>query len=110
MNLDPLRNRWQRIPKKRRRWLVWIAGTFVVYVLFGFFAAPAIIKSQLVKRLPDITKRQAAVRQVKFNPLALSLTIRGLALTEPDGQRFAGWEEFYRATENRAPRAAKASR
>ena len=42
-----------------------------------------------------MTKRQAAVRQVKFNPLALSLTIRGLALTEPDGQVFASWEELY---------------
>ena len=48
-----------------------------------------------VKRLPAITKRQAAVRQVKFNPLVLSLTIRGLSLTEPDGQVFASWEELY---------------
>ena len=32
---------------------------------------------------------------MKFNPLVLSLTIRGLSLTEPDGQVFASWEELY---------------
>jgi len=31
----------------------------------------------MVKHLPSITKRQAAVRQVKVNPWALSLTVRG---------------------------------
>lgn len=30
-----------------------------------------------------------------MNPWTLSLTIRDLRLTEPDGARFASWEEFY---------------
>ncbi len=72
-----------------------MGAAFLLYVLVGFFVLPPIIKSQLVKRLPAITKRQAAVRQVKFNPLVLSLTIRGLSLTEPDGKVFASWEELY---------------
>ena len=83
---------------KQSRWykrLLWAGAVFLVYVLVGFFVLPPIIKAQLVKRLPAITKRQAAVRQVKFNPLVLSLTIRGLSLTEPDGQVFASWEELY---------------
>src|SRR5436190_1029081 len=74
---------------RRSRWakrFVWAVGIFIV---------PLIIKSQLLKRLPIITKREAAVREVKVNPLALSLTIRGLALTEPDKEVFASWEEFY---------------
>jgi uncharacterized protein involved in outer membrane biogenesis len=83
---------------KQSRWhhrLLWAGAAFLVYVLVGFFVLPPIIKSQLLKRLPAITKRQVAVRQVKFNPLVLSLTIRGLSLTEPDGQVFASWEELY---------------
>lgn len=83
---------------KHSRWckgLVWAAAAFLVYVLAGFFALPPIIKWQLLKRLPALTKRQAAVRQVKFNPLELSLTIRGLALTEPNGRPFVSWEELY---------------
>jgi hypothetical protein len=81
-------------PRWRRR-LLWAGAAFLVYILVGFFVLPPIIQSQLLKRLPAITKRQAAIRQVKFNPLALSLTIRGLSLTEPDGQVFASWEELY---------------
>ena len=95
MKSAPLKVCWQKLPSKWRRWLVWVTGAFLFYVIFGFLVAPPIIKSQLVKRLPGITKRQATVRQVQVNPLALSLTIRGLALTESDGKRFAGWEEFH---------------
>jgi hypothetical protein len=84
-----------RKPSRWRRRLFWAGAVYLVYLLAGFFVLPPVIKSQLLKRLPAITKRQAAIRQVKFNPLALSLTIRGLSLTEPDGQVFASWEELY---------------
>src|SRR5215471_9065033 len=83
---------------KASRWykrMVWGLAGFIIYVLFGFFAVPPLIKWQMLKQLPSATKRQAAIRQVKFNPLALSLTIRGLELTEPDGRPFASWEELY---------------
>jgi hypothetical protein len=63
----------------------------------GFLLVPCVLKSQLEKSAArgGLTQRNATVRQVKFNPWALSLTIRGLELTEPDGRRFAGLEEFY---------------
>jgi hypothetical protein len=61
----------------------------------GFFVLPPIIKSQLLKQLPKITKRSAVVRQVKVNPWTLSLTVRGLALTEPDDRPFMSWDELY---------------
>ena len=83
---------------KGSRWYrrsLWAATVFLVYTLVGFFIVPPVIKWQMLKRLPAITKRQAAVRQVKFNPLALSLTVRGLALTEPDGRAFVSWDELY---------------
>jgi hypothetical protein len=83
---------------KRSRWqtvLIWGVAVFLVYVLLGFFVLPPIIKWQLLKKLPGITKRQVEVGQVKFNPLVLSLTVRGLALNEPDGHPFASWDELY---------------
>jgi hypothetical protein len=83
---------------RRSRWykrLVWAAAAFLVYTLLGFFAVPPLIKWRMLKRLPGITKRHVAIRQVRFNPLTLSLTLRGLSLTEPDGGRFAGWKELY---------------
>ncbi len=79
----------------RRRGLLWLAAALALYTLAGFFLLPPILRSQMVKRLPEIVKRQASVRQVKVNPWALSLTVRGLALTEADGRPFASWEELY---------------
>jgi Domain of Unknown Function (DUF748) len=83
---------------KKSRWfkpLIWTASLYLAYVLIGFFVVPPVLKSQLLKRLPVLTKRRAEVRQVRFNPLVLSLTVRGLSLNEPDGKVFASWEEFY---------------
>ena len=83
------------LPPRGRKWLLRLSLAFVAYSLIGFFLLPPIIKWQMVKRLPAITKRQAAVQQVKVNPWTLSLTVRGLALTEPDGRPFASWDELY---------------
>lgn len=83
---------------KRWRWYkhtLWAVALFFAYLVFGFFLLPPLIKWQMVKRLPELTRRQTSIRQVRCNPLALSLTIRGLALTEADGRPFASWEEFY---------------
>src|SRR5436190_11202306 len=81
--------------RRRARRFRWIALALLVYTIIGFFVVPALIKSQLLKRLPGITHRQASVAQVKMNPYVLSLTIRGLSLTETNGERFAGFDEFY---------------
>src|SRR5690242_10911647 len=80
-------------PRARRRRRIIFA--LLIYTIVGFFVAPAIIKWQLVKRLPGLTHRQAAVQKVKLNPYALSLTIRDLSLTETNGESFAGFDEFY---------------
>ena len=77
------------------KYLLWTGVGLTLYTLVGFFLAPPILKWQLSKRLPDITRRQVTVRQVMVNPWALSLAVRGLELTEPDGRPFASWEELY---------------
>lgn len=85
----------ERFPLRWRKWGLRLTVAFLLYTLLGFLLVPALVKWQLVKQLPAATKRQAAVRQVKFNPWTLSLTIRGLALNEADGHPFASWEELY---------------
>ena len=82
-------------PKKRFKWRRNIAIALVLYTIIGFFVVPAIIRSQMLKRLPDLTHRQASVEQVKFNPYAMSLTIRGFALKETNGEVFSSFDEFY---------------
>jgi hypothetical protein len=95
MSLSSLLSSLKSPATRRARRCRWIAIALLVYTITGFFVVPAIIKSQLLKRLPGLTHRQAAVQQVKVNPYALSLTIRGLSLTETNGEPFAGFDEFY---------------
>lgn len=78
--------------KRRRRWML---AAVVVYALVGFLILPAIVKWQLRKQLPGLTLRVAKVEQVRMNPFVLSLTIRGLSLTETNGTPFAAFDEFY---------------
>lgn len=80
---------------KPYKWTKRIIVVLVIYALVGFFAVPAVIKSQMLKRLPALTKRRVAIQQVRCNPFVLSLTIRGFSLKEPNGDVFASFDEFY---------------
>ncbi len=61
----------------------------------SFFILPAIIKSQMLKRLPALTHRHVAVGEVRLNPYALSFTLRGFSLTETNGDEFVSLDELY---------------
>jgi hypothetical protein len=80
---------------KRTKWLITLGVVMFLYTIIGFFVVPAIVKSQMLKRLPALTKRQAAIERVKFNPYALSLTIDGFSLKETNGDVFSSFAEFY---------------
>lgn len=83
---------------KKTKWfrrLVWSAVVLVIYTIVGFLVLPAVIKSQLIKRLPEFTKRQVAIQEVKLNPFSLSYTMRGFSLTETNGETFASLGELY---------------
>ena len=79
----------------RAKWTLGIGIALIVYTLAGFFLLPAIIKSQMLKRLPALTKRAVTVQQVKLNPFTLALTIRGFTLKETTGDVFYSFDELY---------------
>ncbi len=58
---------------------------FAVFTLFGFFALPPIIKSVLTKQLSQNLHRPVTIEQIKFNPYALSISVRGLTVKEKEG-------------------------
>jgi hypothetical protein len=87
------------MPKRRisakKKWVIGVGIVVLLYTVLGFFVLPAIIKSQMLKRLPALTHRNVAVQQVKLNPYALSFTLRGFSLTETNGEEFASLGELY---------------
>lgn len=78
-----------------RRWIVGAAGAVLLYLLAGFFLVPPLVKWQLREQLSSLTRRPVAVRQVRCNPLTLSLTVRDLAVAETNGQPFASLAQFH---------------
>ena len=82
-------------PPSRPRWAKRCLIGLVIYTVVGFFVLPAVVKWQLRKQLPAFTHRVAEVKQVRMNPYALSLTIRGLSLTETNGMPFVAFDELY---------------
>ena len=79
----------------RSRWF-WIPATVIaLYGLVGFFVAPRVIRAQLLKQLPPLLHRSVEVREVLFNPFAVSLTVRGFRVAGHDGSTLVGFEELY---------------
>jgi hypothetical protein len=77
------------------KWLFWLGGLLVLYTVVGFLVVPAVVKAQLLKRLPPLLGRPVALESVRVNPYALSLTLRKLAVNQKNGAPFAGFDEFY---------------
>ena len=85
----------------RKTLLIWAAAILVLFTLVGFFVVPPIVKSVLTTQLTAALHREVAIREVRFNPFALSATVRGLTVKEPKGpETFASFEELYREPRN----------
>src|SRR5512140_1123308 len=81
--------------KRVPRWFVVVVSLVALYALLGFLVVPWVVKSQLEKRLPPLLHREVAIREVRFNPFDVSLTVRGLQVREKDGSTLLGFEELY---------------
>jgi len=80
--------RWKKI-------LLWCVGILVVLVLFGFFGAPPILKSVLVKKLSAALNRDVFIEKISINPLTLGLKVRGIVVSEKGSkERFFSLDRF----------------
>ena len=78
-----------------RKKTFWAAVILLLYTIVGFFVLPPIIKRQIVANAATRLGREVALEKVRVNPYALSLTLRGFTLKDPDGAAFVEFDEFY---------------
>jgi outer membrane protein OmpA-like peptidoglycan-associated protein len=74
-------------PRHRQRLLLAakiLVGVIAAYALFGFFAAPLIVKTSVARTLGEQIGRKIEFGEVRINPFALTATLRNIALYEPD--------------------------
>ena len=80
--------RWKKI-------LLWCIGILIVLILFGFFGAPPILKSILVKELSAALNRDVSIRKISINPLILQLKVEGINVSEKGSkERFFSLDQF----------------
>lgn len=87
------RGRFDTPPNRRRG--KWLVGGLLAFVLFGFFAAPPLLKSLLLDKLGEALHREVSIERLDVNPLALSATVAGLAVRTAEGREVAGFDELY---------------
>lgn len=67
----------------------------VIYGLVGFFAVPLIVKKVIVKTAFERTGREVTLDEVRCNPFALSLTLRGFSFPDRPGSTMLSFDEFH---------------
>ena len=55
-----------------KRIAIWLVGIFLLFGLLGYFAAPPLIKSILLKQLSQELKREVSIEKIDISPYALS--------------------------------------
>jgi uncharacterized protein involved in outer membrane biogenesis len=85
---------------KRRRWPGRLAfacvGAFASFVFLGFLVVPPVARSVAEKQLAQLLGRRVSIARVRFNPLALSVTVEGFQIFEPDARTpFVGFSRLY---------------
>ena len=73
--VSPLHRPWVRR-------LLYVAGALALFTLIAWLAVPPIVRAQLESRLTAALGRPTTVEAVSFNPFALRLTVRKLAIAD----------------------------
>ncbi len=76
-------------------WRTAVVVAAVVYGLVGFFVVPRIAKKLIVETARERTGREVTVEEVRCNPFALSLTIRGFSMPDRPGSTLLAFDELY---------------
>ena len=61
----------------------------------GFFLIPCLIKAYAIPAIAEKLKRSVLVKEVEFNPFALSIRVSGLEIRESDQSALIGFDEFF---------------
>jgi len=75
---------------------LWIAGLIVLFAIVGFFVVPPVAKHYLVNGLSEKLHRQVTIDDIKVNPFALTVLIKGLTIKERSGSEvFVSFSELF---------------
>lgn len=75
---------WNSLVRWQKNTVI-LACVLTVHALFGFALLPHIIRHVLVEKVSPLLNRQVRVDEIRCNPFALTLDLRGLSVADKDG-------------------------
>jgi len=72
-----------------------ILGLVAFYFLFAWFGFEPLVKWAAPKYIADKSKHSLAIAEARFDPLALSVSVKGLKLAEPNGKPLLAFDELF---------------
>src|SRR5919109_641576 len=72
-------------PPRTRKFAIWFVSIMVAIGVFFGLVAPPLLRGKLASLLTDKLHRQVSIEQIRINPYALTATIRGFMVKEPQG-------------------------
>ncbi|MES1164518.1 MAG: DUF748 domain-containing protein, partial [Verrucomicrobiota bacterium] len=79
-----------------RRLAIGTAVALALFAVVGFWVVPPIARHVAEKQLSGLLGRKVTITRVRVNPFALSVTVEGFQVFEPDGASpFVGFRRLY---------------
>ena len=78
-----------------RRPAIILGIILTAYACLGFFLAPLIARSQILKSLDRALTTRATLDRVRINPFALSITLDRLRIPDAEGKPVVGFDQLY---------------
>ncbi len=86
----------KKLRPRLKKILIGLIIFFAAFTLLGFFGLPPILKIILTKKLSENLHREVTIKQIKLNPYALSIAIRGLMIKDKESsETFLSCEEIF---------------
>jgi len=67
---------------RTRKIAIWFVSIFVAFGVLLGLVAPPLIRGKIASQLSDKLHRQVSIEQIRINPYAMTLTIRGFLMKE----------------------------
>ena len=91
LSFTELRKRAAEIARHRRtrKIAIWVVSIVVGFGILLGLVAPPLIRSKVAQALSDKLHRQVSIEQIRINPYAMTLAIRGFLMKQRDSQSTA---------------------
>ena len=87
---------WSRLRSLLLKLPVKIAlGLVAAYFLFAWFGFEPLVKWAAPKFIADKSQHHLSITSAKFSPIDLSVDLKGLKLTEPDGKLLLAFDDLF---------------